>query len=119
MVLVLFAALYYLIEMNGAYGALAVLALLACTMLRLHQRLRGVAAAPLIMSSMLLARQVAIYFVGHPQHGFTTGVMSNRPNDVNFAPWLPLFLAVSLSFLPRRDTVTGKIMLIGPHCSAM
>ena len=32
------------------------------------------------------------------------------PNMV--APWLPLFFAVSLFYMPRYETITGKILLI-------
>lgn len=110
----LFASIYMLVESNPAFTWAGVLLLLLCTLLRLDARQRKIAAAPVAFASVLLACQVADT-CSHIAQARDAASMYQRapvtmPNLV--APWLPLFFAVCLFYMPRFATVTGKILMI-------
>ncbi|HYX68532.1 MAG TPA: hypothetical protein VE825_05335 [Terriglobales bacterium] len=110
----LFASVYALLESNPAFTWAGVLLLLLCTLYRLDARQRKIAAAPVAFASILLACQVE-ETCGHLAAARDAASMYQRapvtmPNLV--APWLPLFFAVCLFYMPRFETCTGKILMI-------
>ncbi len=110
---VLFAVIFVLVERNPAFSALTVLVLLASTLYRLPARHRRIAAAPVVFASMLLACQITdacSRLVQSP-----AGSMFQQapvPTADMVAPWLPLFFAACLFYMPRYETVTGHILMI-------
>jgi hypothetical protein len=87
---------------------LTLLVLLGCLFIRLDNHARQIAAVPLTLAGIKLAFQMADSLNSPsgsalPLHGFS---------DPGFV-WLPMFFSVSLVFIPRRDSVTFRIILAG------
>ena len=110
----LFASVYALVESNPAFTWLGVLLLLLCTLLRLDARQRKIAAAPVAFASILLACQIgetcARLAAARDAASIYQRAPVTMPNLV--APWLPLFFAVCLFYMPRFETCTGKILMV-------
>ena len=88
---------------------LMVLVLLGCLLVRLDSRPRQIAAVPLTMAAVKLAFQMANHLTS------TLLAPPYKPADV-FDPgyiWLPIFFSACLIFIPKRDSITFKIVLTG------
>ncbi len=108
-----FAGIFVLVERNPIFAPLTIVVLLTCTLFRLSPRHRRIAAAPVIFAAMLLACQIAdacAKMALAPAGSIFQQPATPMPNMV--APWLPLFFAVCLFYMPRYETITGKILLI-------
>jgi hypothetical protein len=108
-----FAGVFVLVERNPMFSPLTIVVLLTCTLFRLSARHRRIAAAPVIFAAMLLACQIAdacARMALAPTGSIYQQPATMMPNMV--APWLPLFFAVCLFYMPRYETITGKILLI-------
>jgi hypothetical protein len=103
-----FALMYALMQHYAGLSALSVLALLLCVLHRVDERQRKIAQAPLTLSALLLAQKIfmatnmfGVILVGKPWT--TSGQLA--------APWLPLFLAVPLFYLPEGISHSRKVLL--------
>lgn len=90
-------------------GPLMVVVLLGCLLVRLDERPRQIAAVPLTMAAIKLAFQMA---------GRVTSTLLTAPykrgDALDFSYiWLPVFFSACLIFIPKRDSVTFKIVLTG------
>lgn len=88
---------------------LLVLVLLGCLLARLDERPRQIAAAPLALAATKLAFQMANHLtsalLAPPyQRGATL--------ECDYI-WLPVFFAACLVFIPKRDSLTFKIVVAG------
>lgn len=110
----LFAAVFALVESNPAFTWAGVLLLLLTTLYRLDARQRKIAAAPVAFASILLACQMAEACARLAAVPAVTQVYQRPPAGMSnlVAPWLPLFFAVCLFYMPRFETCTGKVLLI-------
>jgi hypothetical protein len=87
---------------------LTLLVLLGCLFIRLDHHPRQIAAVPLTLAGIKLAFQMAEYLNSStPSALFTRGF--SGPGFI----WLPMFFSACLLFIPRRDSVTFKIILAG------
>ena len=110
---IVLACAWVLVEANPACAWVGVLLLLGATLYRLDARQRRIAVAPVTFASLLLFRQMTQLWVN--ESVLTAAPVFQRPPVAPHtlpAPWLPLFFAVCLFYMPRYETVTGKIFLI-------
>jgi hypothetical protein len=118
-----FLALYTASERYPEVASLSIVALIGCFLLRLSRRERQIASAPLVVSGVRLALRMATTLFRLPLlRAATTYSVSPanaasqfRPQDYGIT-WVPLFLAICLFFMPKRTSVTMKIVLA---CSAV
>jgi hypothetical protein len=82
---------------------LTVLVLLACLILR------QIAAVPLSLAALKLAFQMVSLLDSTAQNALSTRNFSTDPGYI----WLPIFFTICLAFIPRRDSVTFKIIVAG------
>ena len=88
---------------------LTVLVLLACLILRLDNHTRQIAAVPLSLAAFKLSFQMVSLLDSTAQNALSTRNFSTDPGYI----WLPIFFTICLAFIPRRDSVTFKIILAG------
>jgi hypothetical protein len=88
---------------------LTLLVLVGCLFLRLEDPARQIAVVPLSLAAIKLAFQMISLMDSSAQNALS---MRNFSTDPGFV-WLPLFFSVCLAFIPRRDSVTFKIILAG------
>lgn len=86
---------------------LMILILLSCLLARFEDHARKIAAAPLTLSaiklSFAMANEAAYAF-------WIPSGAAHRADDGCFY-WLPIFFSICLVFIPKRDSVTFKIVL--------
>jgi hypothetical protein len=86
---------------------LILLVLLGCVLVRLENHPRHIAAVPLTLSSIKLA----FLMESSLEFGSLTHI---KPGNTTWDPgfvWLPLFFSTCLILIPKRDSVTFKIVL--------
>jgi len=96
-------------HMEPILAPLTLLVLLGCLFCRLDNPSRQIAAVPLTLAAIKLAFQMATYLNSSAQSVLS---MRNFSLDPGFI-WLPMFFSACLIFIPRRDSVTFKIILAG------
>jgi hypothetical protein len=87
---------------------LTLLVLLGCLFIRLDHHPRQIAAVPLTLAGIKLAFQMAEYLNSSAANALSLRGFSG-PGFI----WLPMFFSACLIFIPRRDSVTFKIILAG------
>jgi hypothetical protein len=87
---------------------LTLLVLLGCLFVRLDNHPRQIAAVPLTLAGIKLAFQMAEYL-----NSSAPSALSLRGFSAPGFIWLPMFFSACLVFIPRRDSVTFKIILAG------
>jgi hypothetical protein len=109
----LFTAIFTVVWERPEFGPVTMLVLAGCLLHRLEQWQRKVAAAPLILAAirlcLLLPAYVADWTGGINIFGTTP---SRVPGGDSGIPWLPAFLSVCLFYLPKRDSITLKIVAV-------
>jgi hypothetical protein len=110
----LFASAFALVESNPAFTWAGVLLLLLTTLYRLDARQRKIAAAPVVFASILLACQIGETCAHLAAAPAAASMYQRSPAPMSnlVAPWLPLFFAVCLFYMPKFETCTGKILMI-------
>lgn len=88
---------------------LTLLVLLGCLLVRLDSHPRQIAAVPLTLAAIKLAFQMASLLSFSAQSAVS---LHNFAVDPGFV-WLPMFFSICLVFIPRRDSVTFRIILAG------
>jgi hypothetical protein len=88
---------------------LTLLVLLGCLFARLDNHPRQIAAAPLTLAAIKLSFQMASLLNTSASGASSLRGLSPDPGYV----WLPMFFSICLVFIPRRDSVTFKIILAG------
>jgi hypothetical protein len=108
----LLAVIYFLTQARPDFGPVTVLVLLGAVMHRLDEQRRRIAAVPITLAALRLASNLvtacspmARYVANYP--GRPTGI----PIGATGIPWLPLFFAICLIYMPKNPTATGKIFL--------
>lgn len=98
-----FALIYALMQYYDALSCLSVLALLPCILWRLDERKRKIGQAPLTFATLMLTQKM-----------FTTqagGTLRGMFGDQLAAPWIPLFLAVCLFYMPEGASYSRKALI--------
>ncbi len=88
---------------------LTLLLLLGCLVFRLDSHTRQIAAVPLALAAIKLAFQMISLSDTTAQNTLSTRNFSMDPGFI----WLPVFFSVCLAFIPRRDSVTFRIIVAG------
>ena len=81
---------------------LALMALLACTLYRLDDYKRRIAAVPVSFAAIMLAARMC--GAAFPIVGPTTGPAPT-------ATWVPLFLAACILYMPKQPSITNNFFL--------
>jgi hypothetical protein len=104
----LFGLIYYVAQQFPDFRPLTIFVMLACILFRMEARDRQLAGVPLTLAAMRLAYQMssgASTLIG------AAGIVSPQAKaSMLGVPWVPMFFAICIFYLPRRATVTGKIM---------
>jgi hypothetical protein len=114
----LFVALLFLIILGIAwnrpeFGPITIVVLAGCLLYRLENWQRELAAAPLVLAAIRLCLLLPTYVSEWtPRINPFNGTVSRTPGGDFGMPWLPAFLSVCLFFLPRKDFVTLKIVVV-------
>jgi len=96
-----FALIFALMQYYDALASLSVLALLPSILWRLDQRKRKIAQAPLTFATLMLAQKMFTIQAG--------GTLRGGPFGGQLAaPWLPLFLAVCVFYMPEGASHSRK-----------
>ena len=100
----LFALSYMLLARDPAFSSVTLLVLLACALFRMDEYKRRIAQVPLLLSTLMLS--------GHLFSSVRPLSFPSTATNVKFdAPWLPLFFAVCLFYMPNGQNYTRKILL--------
>jgi hypothetical protein len=98
-----FALIYALMQYYAALSSLSVLALLPCILWRLDERKRKIGQAPLTFATLMLTQKVFTTQAGGALRGMFGVQLA--------APWLPLFLAVCLFYMPEGTSYSRKAFI--------
>ena len=106
-----FVAIYAVSQRYPQLAPLTIAVLIACVLFRLGPRERQFAAVPVAVAGIRLGLQLAnspIWGLGRTASIVNPNVV--RPADFGLV-WLPLFFSVCLFYMPKRISVTSKIIL--------
>jgi hypothetical protein len=104
------AAAYFAVQLRPLLAGVTVLLLVAAVLYRLDTRRRQIAAAPILLASIMLSRDIVTCGVDYARFGR----ISTPPGillDGTLA-WLPLFLTACIFYAPKFPTSTGKILMV-------
>ena len=87
------------------------LMLLACLLFRLQGRAREIAGVPLTLAAIKLAYQMTPDATTLP--GTQVLLTEQFKAAMTGLPWVPMFLAICIFYLPQTATVTGTIVRAG------
>jgi hypothetical protein len=103
-----FGLIYYVAQQFPDFRPLTIFVMLACILFRMEARDRQLSGVPLTLAAMRLAYQMttsSATLIGGQ------GIMSPQTKAaVIGVPWVPMFFAICIFYLPRKATTTGKIM---------
>src|SRR5229473_518890 len=110
-VALLFTTIFTVAWERPEFGPVTLVVLAACLLHRLEPWQRKLAAAPLILATIRLSLLVPAY-VADWSGGINifNGLPSRVPGGDSGIPWLPAFLSVCLFYLPKKDSITLKIV---------
>lgn len=86
---------------------LMILILLSCLLARFEDHARKIAAAPLTLSAIKLSFAMA----NETAYAFWIPSGAAHRSDDGCFYWLPIFFSICLVFIPKRESVTFKIVL--------
>jgi hypothetical protein len=110
----LFGMMYYVAQQFPEFWPVTILVLLACLLFRMEARDRELAGVPLTLAALRLAYQMTSNRL--VSIGSTGTVPPQLKASMLGMPWVPLFFAICIFYLPRKATVTGKIMVASAIC---
>jgi hypothetical protein len=106
-----FAGIYWATQKDAQLRPLTLLVLLGCLLLKMETRARQIAGVPLSLAAIKLVYQMA------PSATVLPGTQFLLPENLKTAmtglPWVPMFLAICIFYLPQGATVTGMIARAG------
>jgi hypothetical protein len=107
-----FLAIYVVSQRFVQLAPVTIGMLIACVLFRMSARERQFAAVPVALAGIKLALQLA-GSVSNWTAGHTSSfAMPNVPKPQDFGvTWLPLFFSICLFYMPKRISVTSRIML--------
>jgi hypothetical protein len=111
LVMLVFALIYWVTERDPLLRPMTILVLLACLLFRMEGRAREIAGVPLTLAGIKLAYQMIPNATDLPgTHIMLTEQMKAALTGL---PWVPMFLAICIFYLPQKATVTGTIVRAG------
>jgi hypothetical protein len=112
-VALLFATIFTVAWKRPELGPVTMLVLAGCLLHRLEPWQRKLAAAPLILAAIRLCLLLPAYVADWSGGTNIFSTASSRvPGGDSGIPWLPAFLSVCLFYLPKKDSVTLKIVAV-------
>lgn len=93
-----------------ALAPVTIMVLAGCLLHRLDDRQRRLAAAPLILAAIRLCLMLSTQFAQTGSFRLLTETSITLPRSDWGLPWIPAFLSVCLFYLPRKDSITLKIV---------
>lgn len=111
LVMVLFALIYWLTQQDPLLRPMTILVLLACLLFRMERRPREIAGVPLTLAAIKLAYQMTPNATDLP--GTHVVLTEQMKAALTGLPWVPMFLAICIFYLPHKATVTGTIVRAG------
>jgi hypothetical protein len=107
LVLIPFAVMYWAAARDRLLQPLTLLVLLACLLFKMDLRFRNIAGVPLALAALKLVFQM------NPGATVMPGTQILLPENAKAAmtglPWVPMFLAICIFYLPQQASVTGMI----------
>jgi hypothetical protein len=107
LVMPLFAGIYWATQEDPQLRPISLLVLLACLLLKMDSRARQVAGVPLTLAALKLVYQMAPAATVLPGTQFL--LSENLKMAMTGLPWVPMFLAICIFYLPQRASVTGLV----------
>lgn len=112
-VAVLFAVIFGIAWRNPDFGPLTIMVVVGSLLYRLDSSQRKLATAPLVLAAIRFYLMLPTYATARSaQLNVFNGNASHTPDSDFGIPWLPAFLSVCLFFLPRKNSVTLKIVVV-------
>jgi hypothetical protein len=108
LVMLLFGVIYWAAERDPLLRPLTLLVLLACLLFRMESRARNIAGVPLTLAALKLVNEMNPAAVVLPGTQFL--LPENLKASMTGLPWVPMFLAICIFYLPQKATVTGMIV---------
>lgn len=109
----LFVTIFGIAWYRPDLGPLTIIVVAGCLLFRLEPWQRKFAAAPLAIAAIRLCLLLPAYVSDWTSHlNPFTGQLSQTPGGDFGIPWLPAFLSVCLFYLPRKDSVTLRIVVV-------
>jgi len=112
-VALLFAVIFGVAWRRPEFGLVTMIVLVACLMYRLEPWQRKLVAAPLILAAVRLFALLFSYAADFAlQIDPFTRAQSYTPGGEFGVSWIPMFLSGCLLFVPRRESITLKIVVV-------
>ena len=113
LVAVLFAVIFVIAWRRPEFSPLTILVVVGCLLYRFEPWQRKLATAPLLLAAIRFYLLLPAYSVEvNPLFNQFTGKPNYTPGGQYGMPWIPAFLSVCLFFLPRKHSVTLKIVVV-------
>ncbi len=110
LVMIVFGFIYWLSERDAFLRPLTIVVLLACLLFRMEPRARQFAGVPLVLAAIKLAYQMTPNSL---LPGSTLSMLPEQTKDaIGGLPWVPMFLAICIFYLPKNANVTATIMRV-------
>lgn len=104
-----FAVIYAVAQHRPEFQPVTIFVLLACVLFRMENRHRQLVGVVLTMAAIKLAYQMA----SHSLSLFGLAASLQFRDAFAAVPWLPMFFATCVFYMPRVGMVTGRIITIG------
>jgi hypothetical protein len=105
----LFLVIFFLSQSVPPLAPVTILVLLGCLLARLEARIRNIVAVPMTISATVLTFHVLQSTSAIPS------TFANNPFNTTLStyglPWLPIFFAACLLFIPATDSATFKLVM--------
>ena len=110
----LFTIIFVVTWKRPEFSPLTILVLAGCLLHRLDERQRRLATAPLILAASRLCLMLSSELAGPGSFSWFKSAQVAMPLTSSVADWgitwIPTFLSVCLFYLPRKDSITLKIV---------
>src|SRR5215469_15253653 len=110
----LFTIIFVVTWKRPEFSPLTILVLAGCLLHRFDERQRRLATAPLVLAAIRLCLMLSAQLTGpgssHPFAGMPIALPVVRTTADWGITWIPAFLSVCLFYLPRKDSITLKIV---------
>jgi hypothetical protein len=105
----LFIVIFFLSQTVPPLAPVTILVLLGCLLARLEARIRNIVAVPMTISAIVLTVHVM------QSTSIIPSTFANNPFNTTLStyglPWLPIFFAACLLYIPATDSATFKLVM--------
>ena len=105
-------SIYFFSQEHIEFAPVTVGVLLACLLFRLSKRHSEIMALPLVLATLRLATLIGANFPLWGPNDALAGSKATPAQALTIGlPWLPMFFAICLFYMPMSETFTNKIMV--------